>query len=102
MLEFKRKSGDFVMAKNENEITENQVDENAKKTSQIKRMSGETQEISTIGATRFRTDLKRGLSDEQVQTRIEEGLVNNTGRGSTKTILQIILSNVVKKGYNEY
>ena len=95
MLEFKRKSGDFVMAKNENEITENQVDENAKKTSQIKRMSGETQEISTIGATRFRTDLKRGLSDEQVQTRIEEGLVNNTGRGSTKTILQIILSNVL-------
>lgn len=95
MLEFKRKSGDFVMTKNINEITENQVDDSVKKTSQIKRMSGETQEISTIGATRFRTDLKRGLSDEQVQTRIEEGLVNNIGRGSTKTILQIILSNVL-------
>ena len=77
MLEFIRKSGDFVMSKNiknENEIIENQTDDSVKKTSQIKRMSGETQEISTIGATRFRTDIKRGLTDEQVQTRIEEGL----------------------------
>lgn len=85
------------MNKNENaesEITENQTDENIKKTSQIKKMSGETQEISTIGATRFRTDLKRGLSDEQVKTRIEEGLVNDIGRGSTKTIPQIIISNI--------
>ncbi len=81
--------------KEEKVTNESQVDESAKKTSQIKRMSGETQEISTIGATRFRTDLKRGLTDEQVQTRIEEGLVNKTGRGSTKTILQIILSNVL-------
>ena len=29
-------------------------------------MSGETQEISTIGVTRFRADLKRGLNGEQV------------------------------------
>ena len=83
------------MAKNENEIIEQTSDESNKKTSQIKKMSGETQEISTIGVTRFRTDLKRGLTDEQVQTRIEEGLVNDTGNGSTKTILQIILSNVL-------
>ena len=78
------------MAKNENEIVEERVDESTKKTSQIKKMSGETQEISTIGATRFRTDLKRGLTNEQVKTRIEEGLVNDTGRGSTKTIFQIM------------
>ena len=84
------------MVKQENENIENlNEEENVKKTSQIKRMSGETQEISTIGTTRFRTDLKRGLSDEQVQTRIEEGLVNNTGTGSTKTIFQIILSNIL-------
>lgn len=85
------------MNKNENmgsEITENQTDESTKKTSQIKKMSGETQEISTIGATRFRPDLKKGLSDEQVKTRIEEGLVNDIGRGSTKTIPQIIISNI--------
>ena len=69
--------------------------ETEKKTSQIKRMSGETQEISTIGITRFRTDLKRGLTDEQVQTRIQEGLVNKINTGSTKTIPQIILSNVI-------
>ena len=81
--------------KKDKEIEEIEVDESAKKTSQIKRMSGETQEMSTIGATRFRTDLKRGLSDEQVQTRIEEGLVNNIGQGSTKTVLQIILSNIL-------
>ena len=88
----------ILMAKIENKVVEkeeNQNDESTKKTSQIKKMSGETQEISTIGATRFRTDLKRGLTDEQVQTRISEGLVNNTGRGSTKTIFQIILSNVL-------
>lgn len=95
MLEFKRKSGDFIMAKNDNQVVEQVSDESNKKTSQIKRMSGETQEISTIGITRFRTDLKRGLTNEQVQTRIEEGLVNNTGTGSTKTILQIILSNIL-------
>ena len=81
--------------KNVSENTEEIVDESTKKTSQIKRMSGETQEISTIGATRFRTDLKRGLTNEQVETRIQEGLVNNVGSGSTKTILQIIISNVV-------
>ena len=81
--------------KNENENTEIINEENDKKTSQIKKMSGETQEISTIGATRFRTDLKRGLTDEQVQTRIQEGLVNNIGKGSTKTIPHIILSNIL-------
>ena len=47
-------------------MIENENDESNKKTSQIRKMSGETQEISTIGATRFRTDLKRGLTDEQV------------------------------------
>ncbi len=81
--------------KNVNENVENTNEEPEKKTSQIKRMSGETQEISTIGITRYRTDLKRGLTDEQVQTRIEEGLVNKVNSGSTKTIPQIILSNVV-------
>jgi cation-transporting ATPase E len=81
--------------KNTNENIEEVVDESTKKTSQLKRMSGETQEISTVGATRFRADLKRGLTDEQVQTRIEEGLVNNIGKGSTKTIFQIIISNIV-------
>ena len=85
----------FVMAKNLNNKEVENVDESTKKTSQIKKMSGETQEISTVGATRFRTDLKRGLTNEQVQTRIEEGLVNNIGRGSTKTIFQIILSNIL-------
>ena len=73
-------------------VTEN---EENKKTSQIKRMSGETQEISTVGAVRFRTDLKRGLSDEQVQDRIANGLVNNVDNGSTKTIPHIILSNIL-------
>ena len=98
MLEFMKKSGEFYMVKNDkntDQNLENQNDENTKKTSQIKKMSGETQEISTIGATRFRTDLKRGLTDEQVKTRIEEGLVNNTGRGSTKTIFHIIVSNIL-------
>ena len=80
--------------KNINENVENTGEESVKKTSQIKKMSGETQEISTIGATRFRTDLKRGLTDEQVKTRIEEGLVNNVGKGSTKTITHIIFSNI--------
>ena len=80
--------------KNINENVENTGEESVKKTSQIKKMSGETQEISTIGATRFRTDLKRGLTDEQVKTRIEEGLVNNVGKGSTKTIPHIIFSNI--------
>ena len=98
MLKFKRKSGDFLMAKStktDNVIVKgDQTEENTKKTSQIKRMSGETQELSTVGATRFRTDLKRGLTDEQVNTRIAEGLVNDTGRGSTKTIPQIIFSNL--------
>lgn len=81
--------------KNDNENTEIVAEESEKKTSQIKRMSGETQEISTIGATRFRTDLKKGLSDEQVQSRIQDGLVNNVGQGSTKTIPHIILSNIL-------
>ena len=84
----------FVM-KIENENIENVNDDSNKKTSQIKKMSGETQEISTIGVTRFRADLKRGLNDEQVQTRIQEGLVNNTGTGSTKTIPHIIFSNII-------
>jgi len=95
MLEFKRKSGELCDMKNENENIQVVNDDSDKKTSQIKRMSGETQEISTIGATRFRVDLKRGLTDQQVQTRIEEGLVNNTGTGSTKTIPHIILSNIL-------
>jgi len=66
----------------------------SKKTSQLKKMSGETEEISAIGATRFRVDLKKGLSDEQVNTRKEEGLVNKVGKGSTKTIPHIIFSNI--------
>ena len=69
-------------------------EEENKKTSQLKKMSGETEEVSTSGTTRFRVDLKKGLSDEQVQTRIEEGLVNNIGKGSTKTIPHIIFSNI--------
>lgn len=71
-----------------------EVEDQAKKTSQLKKMSGETEEVSTSGTSRFRVDLKKGLSDEQVKTRIEEGLVNKVGKGSTKTIPHIIFSNI--------
>ena len=71
-----------------------EIEDASKKTSQLKKMSGETEETSTGGSTRFRVDLKKGLSDEQVNTRIEEGLVNKVGKGSTKTIPHIIFSNI--------
>lgn len=70
------------------------IEDPSKKTSQLKKMSGETEEVSTAGTTRFRVDLKKGLSDEQIQMRIEEGLVNKVDKGSTKTIPHIIFSNI--------
>ena len=70
------------------------LDDVNKKTSQLKKMTGETEEISTTGVSRFRVDLKKGLSEEQVNTRIEEGLVNKVDKGSTKTIPHIIFSNI--------
>ena len=88
------------MAKNINEKEVEIVDESTKKTSQIRKMSGETQEISTIGATRFRTDLKRGLSNEQVQTRIEEGLVRPT-LAATPGDLSLVLPKRILDGIIE-
>lgn len=73
---------------------ETELEDASKKTSQLKKMSGETEEISTSGITRFRVDLKKGLSDDQVNTRIQEGLVNKVDKGSTKTIPHIIFSNI--------
>lgn len=62
--------------------------------SQLKKMSGATQEITAIGSKRFRTDLNKGLIDEQVELRKEEGLVNNIKKGSKKTIFGIIFTNI--------
>ena len=69
-------------------------EEEIKKTSQLRKISGDTQEMSALGTSRFRVDLKKGLTDEQVKTRVEEGLVNKIDKGSTKTIPHIIFSNI--------
>ena len=38
--------------------------------------------------------LKKGLNEEQIQTRIHQGYTNQKKRGSTKTVLEIIVINV--------
>ena len=81
-----------IKVKNKKDVVIN--NEEDKKTSQLKKMSGETEEVSQLGTTRFRVDLKKGLTDEQINTRIQEGLVNKLDKGSTKTIPHIIFSNI--------
>lgn len=43
---------------------------------------------------RFNPSLKEGLNDEQVESRLKDGLVNVCTKSNEKTYLQIILSNV--------
>lgn len=64
------------------------------KESQLLGMSGKTIEISTIGIDRFSVDINKGLSDEQVLEREEQGLINKVKTGSKKTILGILFSNI--------
>ena len=75
-------------------INKKNIDMDDEKTSQLRRISGETQEMSALGVSRFRVDLKKGLTDEQVTARVEEGMVNKIDKGSTKTIPHIIFSNI--------
>lgn len=63
------------------------------KTSQLKKMN-DNEENETGAITRFRGDLKKGLTDEQVKQRVEEGLSNNINQGSTKSIFNIIFTNI--------
>ncbi len=80
--------------KTQKEKKEEKIEIVEEKQSQLKNMSGKTQEISAIGITRFKVDLEKGLTDEQVQTRVEQGLVNKVKTGSKKSILGIIITNV--------
>ena len=65
------------------------------KTSQIKRIVDSDEATSETGViTRFRGDLKKGLTDEQVNQRIAEGLSNNINQGSTKSVPNIIFTNI--------
>ncbi len=50
--------------------------------------------ISSLGISRFRADLEKGLTSEQVSTRVEQGLANVTKTGSKKTIPKIIFQNI--------
>lgn len=43
---------------------------------------------------RYDTDVEQGLSNEAVESRMLEGLVNNVKSGSTKSIKRIVISNV--------
>ena len=63
------------------------------KTSQLKKMN-DSDEGDSGSITRFRGDLKKGLTDEQVKQRVEEGLSNKINQGSTKSIPNIIFSNI--------
>ena len=63
------------------------------KTSQLKKMN-DSDEVDSGSITRFRGDLKKGLTDEQVKQRVGEGLSNKINQGSTKSIPYIIFSNI--------
>ena len=75
-------------------ITKEKVEqqEEKTKTSQLKKMNDS--EDGEGGLSRFRVDLKKGLNDQQVKQRQEEGLSNNINQGSTKSIPNIIFSNI--------
>lgn len=76
-------------------VTKEQVtpEDSKVKTSQLKKMN-DNEEIETGSVTRFRSDLKKGLTEEQIKQRVEEGLSNKINQGSTKSIANIIFSNL--------
>ena len=51
-------------------------------------------QIESKEIERYQVDINRGLSSEQIQSRIENNLVHNVKIGSNKTILSIIINNV--------
>ena len=69
-----------------------QQEETKTKTSQLNKMNDS--EEGEGGLSRFRVDLKKGLNDQQVKQRQDEGLSNNINQGSTKSIPNIIFSNI--------
>ncbi len=56
-----------------------------------KRKKGQT---PAVEVQRFSADVNRGLSDKQVQERIEQGLVNKTGKKYSKTYKSIFIGNL--------
>ena len=60
---------------------------------QVKRIKDS--DDSAVPVTRFNPDVKTGLNNEQIKSRVNEGLVNYTHRGSTKTIKRILFTNLM-------
>ena len=52
------------------------------------------QKIENFEIKRFQPKYEIGLSEEQVNERVEQGLVNEVSKGSNKTILSIFLKNI--------
>lgn len=61
---------------------------------QIKQLN-KAKTIDQLSVERYQTDVKAGLTAEQVNSRIEQGLVNVDGTRKSKSIAGIILSNLL-------